>query len=128
MVEKKASIKRKQPKNVATLSLLLHDSQYVFTLKLGSHLLKKMFDLFQWKHAKNDENSLFHFETCFCSQDIWSFVLIFWSYRENGLIRKIVLISKFTTSQTGKQKITIHILLNISLHEGEATRQLNLVN
>ena len=73
MVEKKASIKRKQPKNVATLSLLLHDSQHVFTLKLGSHLLKKMFDLFQWKHAKNDENSLFHFETCFCSQDIWSF-------------------------------------------------------
>ena len=54
MVEKKASIKRKQPKNVATLSLLLHDSQHVFTLKLGSHLLKKMFDLFQWKHAKND--------------------------------------------------------------------------
>ena len=29
---------------------------------------------------------------------------------ENGLIRKLRLISKFITSKPGKQKITIHIL------------------
>ena len=34
--------------------------------------------------------------------------------QENGLIRKLGLISKFMTSQTGQQIITIHILSNIS--------------
>ena len=33
---------------------------------------------------------------------------------ENGLIRKIRLISKFMTSQSGKQTIAIHIIPNIS--------------
>ena len=36
----------------------------------------------------------------------------------NGLIRKIKLISKFTTSQPGKQTIAIHILPNISRSKG----------
>ena len=33
---------------------------------------------------------------------------------ENGLIRKLKLISQFMTSQTGKQIITIQIMPNIS--------------
>ena len=33
---------------------------------------------------------------------------------ENGLIKKVTLISKFMLSQTGKQIIPIHILSNIS--------------
>ena len=37
-----------------------------------------------------------------------------WSYRKNGLIRKIKLIAKFITSQPGQQKIAIYILPNIS--------------
>ena len=37
---------------------------------------------------------------------------------EGGLIRKIPLISKFMTSRTGKQVITIHILLHISRSKG----------
>ena len=40
--------------------------------------------------------------------------MTFWSYRKNGLIRKIKLISKFITSQPGQQKVAIYILPNIS--------------
>ena len=42
------------------------------------------------------------------------FVATFWSCRENGLIRKVRLTSKFIASQPGLQAIAIHILLNIS--------------
>ena len=41
-------------------------------------------------------------------------VLTFWSYRKNCLIRKTGLISKFMTSQSDYQTLTITILLNIS--------------
>ena len=37
---------------------------------------------------------------------------------KNVLIRKLSLISKFTTPQAGQQIITLHILLNISRGEG----------
>ena len=37
-----------------------------------------------------------------------------WTYRKNGLIRKIRLISKFMTSRPGYQRTTTHILLIIS--------------
>ena len=49
------------------------------------------------------------------------FVLTFWSCRENGLIRKRRLISKFMTSQPGYQTITIRILSNISRSKGNQT-------
>ena len=41
-----------------------------------------------------------------------------WSCRKQGLIRKIRLISKFMTSQTGYQTTTIYILPNISRSKG----------
>ena len=47
------------------------------------------------------------------------FVLTFWSCRENGLLRKVRLISKFMMSQPGQQTITIHILPNISRSKGK---------
>ena len=40
---------------------------------------------------------------------------------KNGLIRKITLISKFLTSQPGKQTIAINILSNISRSKGNHT-------
>ena len=40
---------------------------------------------------------------------------------KNGLIRKIRLISKFMTSQPGKQTIAVHILPNISKSKGNQT-------
>ena len=51
---------------------------------------------------------------------------LFRSFRKNDLIRKVILISKFITSQPGWQTIAIHILHNIS--QVKATRQWNLVN
>ena len=39
----------------------------------------------------------------------------------NGFIRKLRLISKFMTSQSGKQKIAIQILLNISRNKDNQT-------
>ena len=44
--------------------------------------------------------------------------------KENGLIRKLTLISNLVTSQTGKKIITIHTLSNILIsHEVKAMRQ-----
>ena len=40
---------------------------------------------------------------------------------KNGLIRKIRLISKYMTSQQGKQTMAIHILPNISRNKGNQT-------
>ena len=50
----------------------------------------------------------------FHSQDIYIFVLTFWSCRKNDLIRNIRLISKFITPQLGQQTSTIDLLHNIS--------------
>ena len=47
--------------------------------------------------------------------------MTFWSYRKNGLIRKIRLILKFMISQSDQKRITIHILLNISWITGNET-------
>ena len=44
--------------------------------------------------------------------------------QESDLIRKLRLISKFMTSQTGSQIITIHILPNISKSEGNQAMKL----
>ena len=56
--------------------------------------------------------SVFHLKYSSRSHDIWFFDL------NNGLIRKIRLISKFITSQPGKQTIATHILTNISASKG----------
>ena len=55
------------------------------------------------------------------------FVFTFWSRAKNDLIRNIWLITKFMTSQSGQQIITMHILPNIT-HESKETRQSNLVS
>ena len=68
---------------------------------------------------KTDEKCfLFHLQSSFLSQDIWTFILSFWACRKNGLIRKIRLISKLITSQPGEKRIAIHKLLNISRIKG----------
>ena len=52
-----------------------------------------------------------------------SFCLDFLVMYQNGLIKKIRLISKFMTSQPGQQTIAIHILTNISRSKGnQATK------
>ena len=47
-----------------------------------------------------------------------NFVLKFFGHVGNNLIRKLRLIPKFLTSQTGKQIITIYVLLNILRSKG----------
>ena len=49
--------------------------------------------------------------------------MAFWSYRKNGLIKKIRLTSKFMTSHPGLQTITIYILPNISQSKGNQTKK-----
>ena len=44
---------------------------------------------------------------------------------ENGFIRKLSLISKFMSPQTGKQTVTIHILRNISRSKGSQAIKLS---
>ena len=53
-------------------------------------------------------------KSSFCSQDVLIFVVIFWPCRKTGLIRKIKLISKVRTLQSGLQTIAIHVLPNVS--------------
>ena len=68
------------------------------------------------------ENSfLFYLKSSFHSVDISVFVTTCWSCRENGLIRRVRLTSKFLASQPGLQTIVIHILLNISQSKGNQT-------
>ena len=50
-----------------------------------------------------------------------NFYLHFLVFKKNGLIRKIRLISKFITSQPAKERITMHILSNISRSKGNQT-------
>ena len=45
-----------------------------------------------------------------------------------GLIRKLRLILKFMTSQTGKQTITIHILPNISRSKSNQVMKIGPIN
>ena len=49
--------------------------------------------LFHWKPFKKDGKCfLFHLKSSFCSEDIQVFVMTFWSWRKNGLIKKIRII------------------------------------
>ena len=57
---------------------------------------------------------LFHISKALFTLKIFKILYWLWSYRKTALIRKLMLISKFVTSQTGQQVITIHILPNIS--------------
>ena len=50
--------------------------------------------------------------------------MTFWSCRKQGLIRKVMLTSKFMKSQPGEQEITVHILPNISQSKCNQTMKL----
>ena len=79
---------------------------------------KSCFYLLQWKPFKNDEKYFFisHFI-------LQIFTFLYWlsCMLKNSLIRKLRLISKLMTSQTGQQIITIHILFNASRSKSNQT-------
>ena len=59
---------------------------------------------------------LFPLKSSFCSEEfVISFCSNFFVIYKNGLTKKLRLISKFMTSQPGKQAITLHILPNIAI-------------
>ena len=79
-------------------------SIYSGQLKSDSHLPKNFVLFASIKTLKNDEECfLFHLKSSFLSSDIQILVLTFSAMWENDLIRKLRLISKFMTSDPGKQ-------------------------
>ena len=75
-------------------------------------------------------NNLVYTKSSFRTQDIKMFAPkshICPHMQENGLIKKLGLISKFVLSHTGKQIITIHILPNIPIIKGHQTMKVGLV-
>ena len=100
--------------------LIRHNSSTKLNNKKSFHAAN-----IHWKTFKNGEKCfLFHLKSSFRSQDIYVFVMTFWSCMKKGLIRKIRLTSKFMTSQPAQQTITIHILSNISWSKGNQTMKL----
>ena len=76
---------------------------------------KKLFVCFNDSPSKMMKNAFYLIlKALFILKRYLNFVLTFWASRNNGLIRKIRLISELMTSQLGQQKITTNILLNIS--------------
>ena len=76
-----------------------------------------------WNPFKIDKKNTFYFTLkALFVLDRFNFLSeIFGHLEKNGLIRKIWLISKFITSHTGWQTITIHILPKISWSKGNQT-------
>ena len=76
---------------------------------------KKFFVCFNDSPSKMMKNGFYLIlKALFIPKRYLNFVLTFWESTNNGLIRKIRLISELMTSQLGQQKITTNILLNIS--------------
>ena len=75
--------------------------------------MKSWFICFNESSLKIVKNPFYFIFNYFCYQNIYTFVLTFWSYRKSGVIRNTRLISKFMTSQPCQQTITILILPNI---------------
>ena len=92
-----------------------------FYLKLDSHLPKKVVIFFIENPLKLMGNAFYFILKALFILEIFQFFVTFWSCRENGLIRKVRLTSKFMASQPGLQTIAIHILLNISQSKGNQT-------
>ena len=70
-------------------------------LKLDSHPPQKIFISFNDSPLKMMKNPFYFILNALFVRKIFKFfILTFWLYRKNGLIRKIKLISKFMTSQS----------------------------
>ena len=83
-------------------------------LSLDSHLPKKYILFASVKALKNDENAFyFILKVLFVFKIVNLFVLTFWSYRKNGLIKNIRLISKFMSSRM-TNNYSAHIAQNLT--------------
>ena len=95
----------------------------LFSFKVGISFSKKVgFIYFNRRPLKMMKNAFyFLIKDLFRSQDILIFVPTFLVIQGISLVRKLRLISKFVTLQTGQQLITVIILPNISRIKGNQT-------
>ena len=91
----------------------------VYYLKSDSHLAKMCY-LLDWKPFNDDEKKNYFILKALFAHKIFTFK-IFRPCRKNGFIRKIMLTSKFMTSQPGLQTVAIHIFPNISRSKDNQT-------
>ena len=73
-----------------------------------------------WNPFKNEKCLLFHLKSSYLFK-IFKFSSQLFGHVKNGLVEKIRLISKFMTSQPGKQTIAIHISPYISRSKSNQT-------
>ena len=93
-----------------------------FYLKLDSHFPKRVVIFFIENPLKLMGNAFYFILKALLILEIFQFfVTTSWSCRENDLIRKVKLTSKFMASQPGLQTIAIHMLVNISQSKGNQT-------
>ena len=80
------------------------------------------FHLLQLIAFKNDEKTFFFILKALFVLKIFKFLPSFLDYVEKkAWLKKIRLISKFITSQPGWQRITLHVLMNLSWIKGNQT-------
>ena len=104
---------------IITICLYFISSFVEARLKVRFSPTKRNRFLFHRKLFKNDEKCFFISTEKFFSFSRYSNLCLDFSITwKSGLIRRIRLISKFVTSQPGKQTIAIHILFNISRSKG----------
>ena len=78
--------------------------------------------MLEWSPFKNNEKCLYFILKALFALDIFTFFSSCFRYAEKWLEKKAkVITSKFMTSQTEQQIITIHILPNISRSQGNQT-------
>ena len=113
--------------NALIWQIVFKQAETSWYLKSDSRLPKKNYFIYFNENSLKLMKNAFHFilKALFVIKII-KFCLDFWSRRENGLIRKIRLISKFMTfNRVNKQLQYIYCTIP---HEVKATRKLNLVN
>ena len=93
------------------------------SLKSDSHLPKKVWVICLTESPlKGMKNAFYFILKALLVLEVFQFLpRLFWSCRKDGLIRKIVLVSKFMTLQAGLQTISINILPQISQSKGNPT-------
>ena len=103
----------------ALKTVLVHKFEFTVKILLSK---KNCLSCISKSHLKMIKNAFyFILKAPFVLKTFKLFVLTSWSCRKSGLIRDFGLISKFMTSQTGWQTITIRILPNISRSKGNQT-------
>ena len=121
-----AKISNRDKNTTLTIFLFCHCywslwCNYWKPLKSDSHLPKNCFICFNESLLKIMNNAFYFISKPHLVRLIFIFLCWLFVHVKNRLIRRIRLISKFMTSQTGWQTIAIHVLHKISGIKGNQT-------